>query len=312
MQLYWNADDVYLAVDLRSLFETMLGALELQGSTILVTSPCSWRLLRLLQTVGLRIIELPLGDDGAVDMEHFASLLKREPVRMVMLASRLNNPHGSLMLQMQQQAIAHLLAEHGVWLLENDLDSEYCFAPRPQACLREMVDPQRLLVFSSLERTVGAEAPYAYLLSRQCQQPLQRHFSARGFRLPPLRQQAVARLYAKGRIDVHLEQSRLRLRERVTHLYRQMQVQVGAHLRFQMPSGGASIWAQVRAPLDSRMLFNRLLRQGMVIEPGEVFSSRGDYQQHLHLGWPSGVSGDLQSGLSVLNDELQRALKAGK
>ncbi|MEG1042904.1 MAG: PLP-dependent aminotransferase family protein, partial [Pseudomonas sp.] len=163
-----------------------------------------------------------------------------------------------------------------------------------------------------LERTVGAEAPYAYLLSRHCQQALQRQFLNRGFRLPPLRQQAIARLYSRGRIDVHLEQTRLCLRDRVTHLYRQMQIQLGAYLHFQMPSGGGTIWAQVRAPLDSRLLFNRLLRQGLVIEPGEVFSVQGDYQQHLHLGWPSGATGDLQRGLSVLSEELQRAQMVGK
>ncbi|MFQ6575889.1 PLP-dependent aminotransferase family protein [Pseudomonas sp. UM16] len=312
VQLYWNAEDVYLALDLRSLFETLLAALELQGCTIVVTSPCSWRLLGILQSVGLRVIELPLGSDGAVDLERFASLLEREPVRMVMLASRLHSPHGSLVLATQHQAIAHLLARHGVWLLENDLDAEYYFAANPQACLREMVDPQRLLVFSSLQRSVGAEAPYAYLLSRHCQSRLQRQFLARGFRLPPLRQQAVARLYAKGRIDVHLTQARLRLRERVSHLYRQMQLQLGSQLHFQMPAGGATIWAQVRVPLDSRALFNRLLSQGLVIEPGEVFSLQGDYQQHLHLGWPSGAQGDLHNGLSVLSEELQRAQKVGK
>ncbi|MGH8380002.1 PLP-dependent aminotransferase family protein [Pseudomonas sp.] len=312
VQLYWNAEDVYLALDLRSLFETLLAALELQGCTILVTSPCSWRLLRILQTAGLRVIELPLGSDGSLDLERFASLLKGEPVRMVMLASRLNSPHGSLLPQAQHQAIAHLLALHGVWLLENDLDAEYCFAAPAQACLREMVDPQRLLVFSSLERTVGAEAPYAYLLSRHCQRRLQRQFLARGFRLPPLRQQAVARLYAKGRIDLHLEQARLRLRERVTHLYRQMQVQLGAHLHFQMPAGGATIWAQARAPLDTRALFHRLLDQGLVIAPGELFSLQGDYHQDMRLGWPSRQPGDLQGGLSLLREELQRAQKVSK
>ncbi|TDF82313.1 PLP-dependent aminotransferase family protein [Pseudomonas sp. H9] len=307
VQLYWNAEDVYLAVDLHALFETVLAAVELQGCTIVVTTPCSWRLLRILQATGLRVIELPLGSDGAVDLERFTEVLKREPVRMVMLASRLNSPHGSLQPQAQQQAIAQLLAEYDVWLLENDLESEYCFAAPPQSLLRELVDPQRLLVFSSLERTVGAEAPYAYALTRHCPQRLQRQFMLRGFRLPPLRQQAVARLYAKGRVDVHLEQARMRLQERVAHLYRQMQVQLGPHLQFHMPEGGTTIWAQAHTTLDIRPLFHRMLDQGLVIAPGELFSLQGDYRQHLRLGWPPSAHNDLQAGLSVLREALQLA-----
>lgn len=312
VQLYWHAEDVYLAPDLRSLFEALLAALELQGSTVLVTSPCSWRLLRILQAAGLRVIELRLDASGALDLERFASLLEREPVRMVILPSRLNSPHGSLMAPEQYPAIGDLLTRHGVWLLENDLDGEHCFVARPQVCLRELVDPQRLLVFSSLARTVGAEAPYAYLLSRQCPQQFQRQFLARGFCLPPLRQQAVARLYAKGRIDVHLEQVRLHLRERVSHLYQQMQTCLGDHLHFQMPAGGATIWAQARALLDSRALFQRMLDQGLMIAPGELFSLQGDYRQHLRLGWPAKQAHDLQGGLSLLSEALQQAQKASR
>jgi DNA-binding transcriptional MocR family regulator len=312
VQRYWNAEDVYLASDLRSLFEALLAALELQGCTIVLTSPCSWRLLRIFQAAGLRVIELALDADGSLDLERFASLLKCEPVRMVMLPSRLSSPHGTLLPQLQYQAIGNLLSQYGVWLLENDLDTEHCFAARPQACLREMVDPQRLLVFSSLARTVGAEAPYAYLLSRQCPQQLQRQFLARGFCLPPLRQQAVARLYAKGRVDVHLEKVRLHLHERVTYLYQQMQAYLGAHLHFQMPVGGATIWAQARGLLDSRALFHRLLDQGLVIAPGEWFSLQGDYRHHLRLGWPSRSAHDLHGGLSVLGEALQRAQKASR
>ncbi|MDD2058065.1 PLP-dependent aminotransferase family protein [Pseudomonas sp. GD03860] len=308
-QLYWSAEDVYLAGDLRALVDMLVAALELHGCRVLVTTPCSWRLLRILKSAGLQVLELPLGERGEVDLEQLAAVLGTGAVRMVMMASHLNCPQGSVVSDEQRQGIAELLVRHGVWLLENDLDFEWSF-DRPAQCLRELVDPQRLLVISSLERTVGAEAPYAYLLSRNCQAPLQREFLARDFQLPPLRQQAVARLYAKGRIDVHLEQLRLYLRESVAHLHRQMQVQLGNQLHFQMPAGGATVWAQARAPLDTRALFHRLLDQGLVIAPGELFSLQGHFRQHMRLGWPSRQQGDLQEGLSVLHQELQRAQKA--
>lgn len=306
-QLYWSAEDVYLALDLRSLLETTLAALELHNSAVVVTTPCSWRLLRVFQAARIRVLEVPLQADGGLDLERFARLLRDEPVRLAMLASRLSLPHGSIMPEAARQAVARLLNQHGVWLLENDLDSELCLSPGSGADLRELVDPQRLLVFSSLERSVGAEAPYAFLLSRQWHGPLLRQFLLRGFRLPPLRQQAVARLYSKGRVDVHLEQLRARLHERLGLLYRQMQLYLGTQLEFQMPAGGGCIWARVCAPVETRPLFHRLLQQGLVIAPGELFSLQGDFRQHLRLGWPAGPQGDLPYGLSVLSDELRRS-----
>ncbi|QBF26610.1 PLP-dependent aminotransferase family protein [Pseudomonas tructae] len=308
-QLYWSAEDVYLAPDVRALLETTLAALDLRDSAVLVVTPCSWRLLRVFQAARLRVIEMPLAADGGLDLARFAQLLATEPVRLAMLASRLSVPHGSLMPEACRQAVARLLNRHGVWLLENDQDADLCVHATPAPCLRELVDPRRVMVFSSLERSIGAEAPYAYLLSRHWHGPLHREFLLRGFALPPLRQQAVARLYSKGRIDLHLQQLREYLQERLSHLYQLMQLQLGSQLAFQMPAGGSCIWARVRAPMDTRPLFHRLLQQGLVIAPGELFSLRGDFHQHLRLGWPAGQQDDLQYGLSLLSDELRRTLQ---
>ncbi|MNE77110.1 hypothetical protein D3C80_1733980 [compost metagenome] len=79
-----------------------------------------------------------------------------------------------------------------------------------------------------------------------------------------------------------------------------------------MPAGGATVWAQAQAPLDTRALFHRLLKQGLVIAPGELFSLQGHYRQHMRLGWPSRQQGDLQQGLSVLHEELRRAQKTSR
>ncbi|WP_249684653.1 hypothetical protein [Pseudomonas sp. RC2C2] len=57
-------------------------------------------------------------------------------------------------------------------------------------------------------------------------------------------------------------------------------------------------------------MFHRLLQQGLVIAPGELFSLRGDFRRHLRLGWPLGPQGDLQYGLSILSDELRRTQQA--
>jgi DNA-binding transcriptional MocR family regulator len=90
-----------------------------------------------------------------------------------------------------QQAIAHLLGCHGTWVLENDCYSELHESADAQR-LRDCLDPDRLLVFSTFEKFIGAEAPFGILLSRHWRNELQRHFLLRAFRLSPIRQKAVS------------------------------------------------------------------------------------------------------------------------
>jgi DNA-binding transcriptional MocR family regulator len=305
-QRYWCADDVYIGVDVRAVLEIMLHALELRGGTVLVSSPCSWMVLRVLQAAGVRVIELPLCQAGRLDLEHLKRLLRSEPVRLVLLCSGVNAPQGSLMPESDKHAIARLLELHGAWLLENDLDGEFCFVDEPGHKLRDLVNPDRLLVFSSLERIVGPEAPYGYLLSRHFSAELQRHFLLRSFRMPPIRQRAIARLYRKGRIDLHLQQIRVHLQERLQALAAQLQAHLGEQLQLSVPMGGAGLWARAREPVVSRRVFERLLEKRIVVAPGEIFSLQGLHHQYFRLGLPQDGRQDLEWALRVFGEVLRQ------
>lgn len=305
-QHYWCADDVYIGVDVRAVLEIMLSALELRGSTVLVSSPCSWMILRVLQAAGLRIIEVPLCQAGRLDLEQFKRLLRSEPVRLVLLCSGVNAPQGSLMPESDKRAIARLLEFHGTWLLENDLDGEFCFGDEPGQKLRDLVNPDRLLVFSSLERIDGPEAPYGYLLSRHFSAQLQRHFLLRSFRMPPVRQRAIARLYRKGRVDLHLQHLRRYLQECLHGLARQLQEHLGEQLHLSLPMGGAGLWTRVVEPVEPRRVFERLLERRIVIAPGEIFSLQGLHRQYFRLGFPQDGRQDLTWALQAFSEVLRQ------
>lgn len=190
---YWRADDVYIGADLRGVLEILISVLELRRATVVVESPCDWVILRLLEAAEVRVIELPLLPGGMIDLQRLESVLKSETVRLMLLSSVLSMPRGSLLPLSNQQAVAHLLGRHGTWVLENDCYSELHEGNDAQR-MRDWLDPDRLVVFSTFEKFVGAEAPFGYVLSRHWRSELQRHFLLRAFRLSPIRQKAIARL----------------------------------------------------------------------------------------------------------------------
>ena len=94
---YWQADDVYIGADLHSVLGLSLRALELVDTVALVESPCSWAILRQLQAANIRVIEMPLDAHGRFDLDALQGMLTREPIRLAVLSSTVNIPHGSLM-----------------------------------------------------------------------------------------------------------------------------------------------------------------------------------------------------------------------
>lgn len=300
----WHADNVYIGADLRGVLEILIAVLGLKEAAVVVESPCDWTILRLLQAADVQVIEWPVQANGSLDAECLKTLLETCPVRLVMLSSGLSVPRGSLPPDDNRRAIAQLLEQHGSWVLENDCYGELEFEPGGLR-FRDLLDPDRLIVFSTFEKIIGAEAPYGYLLSRHFSEHMQRHFLLRSFRLSPIRQKAIARLYANGRIDQHLLVLRKLLKDRKVQMTQLLQERLCDALHVVEPQGGATIWARSLREVDMRRVFQRLLKFHMVIAPGELFSLQGLHTQHLRLSHAFGGDHDLAAALSLLGDALR-------
>ncbi|MGF6330510.1 DNA-binding transcriptional MocR family regulator [Pseudomonas sp. BS3782 TE3695] len=300
----WHADDVYIGADLRGVLEILIAVLGLKDAVVVVESPCDWAILRLFQAADVQVVELPLQAHGGLDPEQLKKLLETEQVRMVLLSSRLNMPRGSVAPDCNRRITAQLLERHGSWVLENDCYGELEFEPSGLR-FRDLLDPDRLIVFSTFEKIIGSEAPFGYLLSRQLRAELQRHFLLRAFRLSLIRQKAIARLYSNGRIDQHLQVLRRLLKERMVQMTRLLEERLPDALHFVEPRGGATIWVRSSRQVDVRRVFERLLKQHVVIAPGELFSLQGLHGQHLRLSHTFGGHHDLADALGLLADALR-------
>ncbi|AZE89313.1 PLP-dependent aminotransferase family protein [Pseudomonas orientalis] len=303
----WQADEVYIGADLRGVLEILIDTLDLKGTVVVVESPCEYLVLRLLQDAGVRVIELPWHADGRFDLTTFEHLLRHETVHLVLLSSGVSMPSGSVLSVQERLQVAHLLDRFGCWLLENDTFGELSFVPSPTA-LRHLVNPERLMVFSSFEKILGPEAPFGFVLSRQLSGELQRQFLLRAFRLSSIRQRAIARLYESGRFDQHLQTLRQRLREQAQAMGHRLDERLEGRVSYRMPGAGASFWLQSTAAVDMHQVFQRMVAQQVVIAPGELFSLSGLHQQHMRLS--HAFSG--HPNLDVALDTLAGALLQSK
>ncbi len=305
----WHADDVYIGADLRGVLDILIDVLGLRGTTVVVESPCDWLILRLLQDAGVHIIELCWTPQGRLDLARLRQLLRDEPVHLVLLSSSVSLPAGMAMSTQDRGELAQLLDEYGCWLLENDTFGDLSFK-WPQASLRELVNPERLIVFSSFEKILGSEAPYGYLLSRDMGSELQRQFLLRSFRLSSIRQRAIARLYQSGRIDQHLSSLRQLLQEQALEMSERLEQHLGAQVSFRMPAAGATFWLASTHAVDMREVFQRLLAQQVVVAPGELFSVCGLHHQYFRLSHTFHGQPSLDLALTALSDALRQAQTA--
>ncbi|MGE8468849.1 MAG: GntR family transcriptional regulator [Pseudomonas putida] len=305
---YWRAEEVHLAPDVQALLEVLLAALALRGGTVLVHSPCCWQVLRALQRCGMRVLEVPLNACGAADLQALARVLSAEPVGMLVMPSCLSTPQGRLMSPQDQQQIGQLLGDYPVWLLENDLDSELCFSGPPTARLRDCVDPRWLLVMGSFDATVGGEAPYAYVMGHHA--ALAEAFAQRAFQLAPLRLQSLAVMLGKGEIERQSGRLRAELQWRMEFLCRQLKLQLGEQVAFELPDGGWTLWLRPHRPVALEGVVAALSGTALRVVPGGQHGMQVRHQQYLALTWVGEEPDALQQALEKLAQALE--LRCGR
>lgn len=302
----WHAEQVFIGPDLLGMLKVVVQVLQLAGSTVLVESPCTWTLLRLLQSLNVQVLEMPLAEDGRVSLTELDHLLLEHPVSLAILPSTINPVTGTLQPADNRRAMAQLLNRYRVWVLENDSHGELAFT-RNGPPLRELIDSQRLLILGSFDKVLGPEAPYGYLLCKQFDQRWQEYFLLRAFDLPPIRQKAIARLCNSGRLDQHLADLRHLLELRMQSMGELLDKHLGCWLRYDLPAGGSAIWTQTQQGVDLRQVFDSLLSQRLVIAPGELFSLSGLHRQHLRISYALDWTQDVPAALEVLGAVLQQA-----
>lgn len=278
---YWCADDVYIASDLLGVLHMAWTAMQLQGAVVVVLVPCAWRILRTLQQAGARVVELALDEDGKVPLQRLQDVLAKRQVRLMVLSASFQAPHGTCMDDADKRTMARMLERHAVWVAEDDTEGDLCFGATLR--FRELVAPQRLLIFGSLQHVVGAEAPFAYLLSRHFQTGLQQYCLQRATSAPPLRHKALARFIGGRAYDDYLRLLRESLRHQVAGFSTVLHEHLNEQLQLPVTVGGACVWARSRVPVNMRNVFEDLRRQRLLIAPGDIFSLHGHCHQHLRL-----------------------------
>lgn len=304
----WHAGNVYLGGDLRGLLDITFEALALAGEPVLVVSPCCPLVLQALRLAGALIVEVPLNDAGRLNMASVREHLLTLPVRMMVMDAGFSSVHGSRMPDDDLSTLSALLNRQDIWLLENDVQGALGF--EPCRYLRDSLPAYRVLVVGSLEPWLGGEAPFAYLLTAGAGQPLEAAFQRRALRLSPLRQKALARLLEQGWLDEQLPYLRMQLQQQLWRIDRQVRARLGRHLLAVHPVGGTGLWLRSRYPLDMRKVFERLLTQGQVVEPGSLFSVHGLHDRYVRINGLGIDSAALEVLLSALGDAMVEERKA--
>src|ERR671910_348171 len=111
-----------------------LRAVTKPGDLVALESPTYYGFLQILQTLGLRALEIPTHPRTGISLEALELALAEHPIKAVLVMPNVSNPIGATMSDVAKKRLVELLASKNVPLIEDHIYAELQFespAPRP-------------------------------------------------------------------------------------------------------------------------------------------------------------------------------------
>lgn len=270
------------------------------GDAVAIPAPTYYCFLQLLETLGVRAVEVRSHPGRGVDPADLAAVLDRHSVAACVLCPNFNNPDGSLMPEAAKAEVVRLLAARGIPLVEDDVYGDLPFGPgRPGTCKAH--DRKGLVLScSSFSKTLAPGWRVGWMLPGRFMAEALRVKSSTNVSTAAPVQLALAEYLAAGRFERHLKTLRQVNQRSIASLRHCLSAEFPAGTRASDPQGGSHLWVELPPGGDGVDLFLKARAAGIGIVPGNVFSTRDEFKNCVRLSCGGLWTDRLRDGVRTL------------
>jgi DNA-binding transcriptional MocR family regulator len=105
------------------------------GDAVAIESPTYFAIFQLMESHGLKVVEIPTDPVIGMDIEYLTQAIPRFDIKACLVVSNFNNPLGSCMPDERKKQLVEMLAKKDIPLIEDDIYGELYFGKtRPKTC----------------------------------------------------------------------------------------------------------------------------------------------------------------------------------
>jgi DNA-binding transcriptional MocR family regulator len=264
-----------------------LRAVTKPGDLVALESPTFYGFLQILQSLGLRALEIPTHPRSGISLEALELALAEHPVKAVLVMPNVSNPIGASMSDAAKKRLVELLAAKNVPLIEDHIYAELQFEAASSSTFARPAKAfdrsGNVMLCSSFSKTLSPGLKVGWIEPGKWRDRVRMlKFMTSGGQ-NELVELAVAELLESGGYERSLRQLRRRFESQVDAARGVIAESFPRGTRVTRPSGAYIVWVELPKNCDSVAIFERLLERGITIAPGPMFSASQRYRNCMRL-----------------------------
>jgi DNA-binding transcriptional MocR family regulator len=302
-----GADEIVTTVGTMEALHLCLRTVAREGDAIVVESPAYYGALQLIESLGMRALEVPAHAGTGIDLGLLEAALRQHRVKACLLVTNFSNPLGALMPDEAKRELVRILARREIPLIEDDIYGDLHFdgaRPRPA---RAFDRHGLVMLCGSFSKTLAPGYRVGYVAAGRHHDAVERLKFAQSVATPTLTQMAVADFLENGGYERHLRRLRRALSEQTARVSEAIAESFPAGTRISRPRGGFLLWVEMPHGKSALELHDRALARGVSIAPGPIFSAKQRFGSCLRVSCGFPWSSAIDRGIRTLG-EIAREL----
>jgi DNA-binding transcriptional MocR family regulator len=302
-----DPEDVVITNGCTEALNLALRAVAKPGDTIALESPTYFTLLQIIESLGMRALEIPTHPRDGISLDAL-ELATREAgaVHAVMLIPNFSNPLGSLMPDDKKQRLVRLLDARGIPLIEDDIYGDLHFGRSRPFVAKKWDASGNVMLCGSFTKSVAPGLRIGWIAPGRYRSQVELLKFITSISTPELPQLAIAEFIGNGGYDHHLRKLRAAFVKQVEQMSDAVAEHFPAECRVTQPAGGFVLWVELPPLVDSVQLFEAARATGIAIAPGTMFTHTDKYRSFIRLNCGHPMTAKLELAVARLG-ELVRA-----
>jgi len=297
-----HEDDFVTTVGATEAVTLGLRAVARPGDTVVVESPCYFGLLQVIESLGMRALEVPASPRAGLDLDALEAAIRATPVHAIVLSANVSNPLGGVMPDDHKERLVATARRHDLPVIEDDVYGDLTFeGPRPRP-LRAFDHEGRVLLVGSVSKTLAPGYRVGWIAPGRYQAQVERLKFAQSLACATLPQMAVAELLESGGYDRHVRRLRGLLAGQVERYREAIAQAFPTGTRISAPRGGFVLWIELPQGTDALGVQERALARHVAIAPGPIFSARQRFGNFIRVSCGLAFSPAVDAALRIVAD----------
>jgi DNA-binding transcriptional MocR family regulator len=279
-----------------------------KGTEILLEAPTYLAALQIFQLFGADCLTVPQESDGP-NLAQLRERLEQHRPAFIYLIPTFQNPSAVRYSEAKRAAVAALLDEFGVTLIEDEPYRELTFDGGSAKPIAGRLKKSSWIYTGTVSKTLLPGLRVGYLIASKDLFPhLLKLKQSADLHTNRIGQWQALQWIGTEKYQQHLSELRGFYRQRRDAFQAALEMHFSDLAHWNMPQGGLFFWLKLKQPLDTRTLLNEALANDVAFMPGEPFFPDPDKNLgHLRLNFSHIDPARLDEGLKRLAAVVRRA-----